>query len=187
MSACPNCASSWSLRCLRTCVCLCILFLWLPPRATLFPYTTLFRSRSTATLPAGHEAAWPGAGWQVDGRSLGVQQIGLEDPLRHAHSRVEAVIAEGFRGVVGEDHHRDLRRRVGVVGLRDEGDEPVVETELVPAGAVSAARGAELRRSGLAGDREAGVGHVGVTDRDDASGGLAQESKVLLRHVELPD
>src|SRR3712207_7891904 len=28
-----------------------------PPRSTLFPYTTLFRSRRTGSRPAGHDAA----------------------------------------------------------------------------------------------------------------------------------
>src|SRR2546426_8151021 len=38
-----------------------------PPRSTLFPYTTLFRSRRRACEPGGDHAGQPGGGWGVRG------------------------------------------------------------------------------------------------------------------------
>src|SRR5215813_15186427 len=45
-------------------VLFCLLFFFLmirrPPRSTLFPYTTLFRSRRPCTEPAACGGRWPG-------------------------------------------------------------------------------------------------------------------------------
>src|SRR5881628_20121 len=113
------------------------------------------------------------------------EQVRLIDLLRERHRRVDARVAERAARVVGEYDHRDLRRRIGVVLLRHERDEPVVEAEAIPARAVLPGRRAELRGAGLARDRELEVRHVGVADRDDAPRRLADEAEILRLHLEL--
>src|SRR3712207_9041953 len=91
-----------------------------PPRSTLFPYTTLFRSQALAHLPG--QALVGGvhvAELRVAERlavahrhALGVQHVGERDLLRVAHVRVPAlarvVQADRLRS---EEHTSELQSR----------------------------------------------------------------------------
>src|SRR2546427_9588532 len=68
--------------------CLSIFFLMIrrPPRSTLFPYTTLFRSFAQVS---GEERAQAGRGARIepDTRLLGTMRVGLEDALDQREDR----------------------------------------------------------------------------------------------------
>src|SRR2546426_3070343 len=60
-----------------------------PPRSTLFPYTTLFRSRLGEVRRAGQRQRAPPepatvAGNEVDSRGAGIDRVGEELRLGHA-------------------------------------------------------------------------------------------------------
>src|SRR5882762_8542253 len=122
----------------------------------------------------------PGAAGSSPSRSLlAPQLVRLVLPLADADRRVEARLAEALARVEREDDHRDLRGRIGVVLLRQERHEPVVEAELVAAGGVLAARVAELGRAGLPGDGQLRVRHRGGVAGDDLARALADRREVL--------
>src|SRR2546426_7914653 len=81
-----------------------------PPRSTLFPYTTLFRSRRLRIEPAGAHAA--GDALDVGGeRAIAVER-------RHfaAHGRVRAGhAAPGTQGLRSEEHTSELQSPCDIV------------------------------------------------------------------------
>src|SRR5256886_16663878 len=97
-----------------------------PPRSTLFPYTTLFRSRAGereperprdfATLVAHHHGQKPPLAWE---HALQERQLDLDRVLRVALHRRESRAQLLAQGVVEgaarltRDHHRAEWRLVG--------------------------------------------------------------------------
>src|SRR5690606_41364200 len=75
-----------------------------PPRSTLFPYTTLFRSYVVVAASAGHDQVLAAAAGQglVGAGTQGGQVLGIED------------------GKVGGVHRRQLRRKVAILPERSE-------------------------------------------------------------------
>src|SRR3712207_9492037 len=91
-----------------------------PPRSTLFPYTTLFRSRACCCSTASSGAAAPGAD------RLAAPRQPADDVLRHAGGVVGAVLAHdpqcvseaggvvalgGHAVVRSEEHTSELQSR----------------------------------------------------------------------------
>src|SRR2546422_10848598 len=56
-----------------------------PPRSTLFPYTTLFRSPEPGGPEASARVIWTRTDWSVRGE----RRIELPGGMRHVHLRVE--------------------------------------------------------------------------------------------------
>src|SRR5947209_19859780 len=82
-----------------------------PPRSTLFPYTTLFRSREVAVGEQGVEAVHPGA----------VVEVPRLDPLLDAESHLPVERREiaqwiALRLAVGDDAVEDVEHVVDVLG-----------------------------------------------------------------------
>src|SRR3712207_8402621 len=69
-----------------------------PPRSTLFPYTTLFRSRATLRQPLG-----PAADAGADGGGVGARRAAARAPRRRR--RVDALPARS------EEHTSELQSR----------------------------------------------------------------------------
>src|SRR3712207_9451962 len=97
-----------------------------PPRSTLFPYTTLFRSRELDALRLTGKAALGGRGGPQPPRNPGPQLrlvVALRRPPRHAPRllrpalRSSALRAFGRRSSVAQESHgyllRSEERRVG--------------------------------------------------------------------------
>src|SRR3712207_6856669 len=73
-----------------------------PPRSTLFPYTTLFRSRRSSAAPAGAPPRWPGRAPESWRRARGEGRRATRDQRRGAES------AEDARS---EEHTSELQSR----------------------------------------------------------------------------
>src|SRR5687767_15493608 len=75
-----------------------------PPRSTLFPYTTLFRSkcRATRATVGGVE------GWQIDGPKAWCTFAGRADILA-VLCRTDPDLAKGARGLRSEEHTSELQ------------------------------------------------------------------------------
>src|SRR3712207_8307338 len=71
-----------------------------PPRSTLFPYTTLFRSRPTC----GHSAATSRRGWRVSGREVPRRGTSTTRLSRSCTTR-------GVRTSRSEEHTSELQSR----------------------------------------------------------------------------
>src|SRR5690606_41934296 len=74
----------------------CLLFMWLPPRSTLFPYTTLFRSRVDRAVLSGRGP-----------------------PVRH---RAEAEVLSGGHRTTGVGSHRSASPGAEPTGGAARGD-----------------------------------------------------------------
>src|SRR3712207_8675668 len=85
-----------------------------PPRSTLFPYTTLFRSRSTTWLRSSHPASgrWSSSPPTAGSASANSPPCGRErvDMLR---GRVH--VAESLVDVRSEEHTSELQSRQYIV------------------------------------------------------------------------
>src|SRR2546422_3406865 len=68
-----------------------------PPRSTLFPYTTLFRSRS-------------GAGWVMRPLQIGERAVAGQERRRSA-----AMLAGGWGALRSEEHTSELQSRLHLV------------------------------------------------------------------------
>src|SRR5260370_13881254 len=80
-----------------------------PPRSTLFPYTTLFRSQSRVELFAGHEAAHRAARESPAGnvsRKPGVLGAPQQEAAHHANRNVKARSDYGGRSPPQEHRRR---------------------------------------------------------------------------------
>src|SRR3712207_7118300 len=84
-----------------------------PPRSTLFPYTTLFRSHAVTRAPltdvgldhrgvhqAGQDAPGVAAQAQVGGESLGGRQFDAVDELRQVPEQAPLVLGEELVGTL---------------------------------------------------------------------------------------
>src|SRR3546814_6432354 len=101
----------WSFCLMYSYVCFFFLRLLLPPRSTrtetLFPYTTLFRSRRRRSCPAGLFRAHLGAGAQAVSAGGGAARVGAARPLwRHAPDRASR---SGRRTGRSEEHTSELQ------------------------------------------------------------------------------
>src|SRR3712207_9179587 len=72
-----------------------------PPRSTLFPYTTLFRSSGIASAPASGESRQTQAALATERRQL--VDVEREPAPRHRHDQAEADDDLGRR----DGHHRE--------------------------------------------------------------------------------
>src|SRR5690348_13108057 len=106
-----------------------------PPRSTLFPYTTLFRSREEVTFSSAH--MWSGLcideGADQGCYILGAPEI-LEPSLRSSSSEIQALVdteaAQGLRLFL-------FAYTPTLVALHDEDGEPSLPPQLLPLGLVS--------------------------------------------------
>src|SRR2546422_8141570 len=71
-----------------------------PPRSTLFPYTTLFRSPEPGGPEASARVIWTRTDWSVRGE----RRIELPGGMRHVHLRVRS-----------EEHTSELQSRLHLV------------------------------------------------------------------------
>src|SRR2546422_8418224 len=79
-----------------------------PPRSTLFPYTTLFRSRSLRGKPGVVAAHGPGDGGDV--------ALVSHDPGGEAPFEAEEALAVGLQQAVrSEEHTSELQSRLHLV------------------------------------------------------------------------
>src|SRR6266403_2022712 len=138
-----------------------------PPRSTLFPYTTLFRSRpGDGREPLGR--AWPGAGRAARRPYPGAGRAGrlvgrLRGPGRHRSPRQRHLHRAASR-CRGEAGARLRYGRAGPGGLRRH---PRPQHALPGGGAASrCARGGWARDAGLSGRHR-----VRVVDREGGAGG----------------
>src|SRR5690242_21206637 len=86
-----------------------------PPRSTLFPYTTLFRSRR-CTTPATRTR---GPAWASEGgdspRMRGLSPVLLRDDLCQGLERDQVVALDELVGVRSEEHTSELQSHVNLV------------------------------------------------------------------------
>src|SRR2546422_1367771 len=75
-----------------------------PPRSTLFPYTTLFRSQRGMARKAMYQPARPGSSYQPDGARVAL--------LGGRHSRRRGTYWSGERS---EEHTSELQSRLHLV------------------------------------------------------------------------
>src|SRR3712207_8628102 len=75
-----------------------------PPRSTLFPYTTLFRSRQQSPLDFPLEDTG-----EQDGRDRGYEAVGPENPVHRVHSRDRSPSTENAHR--SEEHTSELQSR----------------------------------------------------------------------------
>src|SRR2546422_11706922 len=83
-----------------------------PPRSTLFPYTTLFRSERVAPLRADHGAERVQRGVHVarDARRAHALEGG-PDPLADRHEKAQVVRVEGLAGRLAAHVHDPQDRK----------------------------------------------------------------------------
>src|SRR3712207_9094642 len=91
-----------------------------PPRSTLFPYTTLFRSRDTVAVPAGRVTVevWRGPEYGVARREFEAR-AGEVTPIRVALTRLVDLAVRGWWGgdlhvhmnYRSEEHTSELQSR----------------------------------------------------------------------------
>src|SRR2546422_6333026 len=79
-----------------------------PPRSTLFPYTTLFRSLVLGLAHRGEDVRWPG------GRARGRRQLGGTGRRVSRRLRLESLDA-GARHRRSEEHTSELQSRLHLV------------------------------------------------------------------------
>src|SRR3712207_7753491 len=72
-----------------------------PPRSTLFPYTTLFRSRCSSVGPAEFGGV----------RRAAVHRPAVRVPQRHSDPHVPVVAPQQHRSVRSEEHTSELQSR----------------------------------------------------------------------------
>src|SRR5256885_11494277 len=95
-----------------------------PPRSTLFPYTTLFRStarptppataRGASELPLGEHDGADDRGEQQDARDLEGHEVGAEQ--RPRHGRHHPLLRRGARhGPRSEEHTSELQSPCNLV------------------------------------------------------------------------
>src|SRR2546422_5522570 len=87
-----------------------------PPRSTLFPYTTLFRSHAPVVTLVDTPGAYPGIGAEERGQAEAIahnllEMAGLRTPI------LTAIIGEGGSGGAdrSEEHTSELQSRLHLV------------------------------------------------------------------------
>src|SRR5256885_10116258 len=93
-----------------------------PPRSTLFPYTTLFRSGTGRTMSGGLDAqamakpkAFFGSARMVAPSSGGGSLTIIATALVETGSRMDDIIFEEFKGTRSEEHTSELQSPCNLV------------------------------------------------------------------------
>src|SRR5256885_16755873 len=131
---------------------MCILFFFLmirrPPRSTLFPYTTLFRSRPHARVGEPFQRAQPDAGHR--GASLDLaDQPSVDRDQRDVYLEIVRILQTAQHVAVAR-HERALRDEADVQALaaRQPLEHAAREPEATLGGLVGVRRGADDERGG---------------------------------------
>src|SRR5260221_14462297 len=80
-----------------------------PPRSTLFPYTTLFRSGESRAASERRIPDFEAGGARIAGAARNYRSAGAADDSRHAAQPKRAVVA---RGVSGDCARRSTREQL---------------------------------------------------------------------------
>src|SRR3989454_3682629 len=97
-----------------------------PPRSTLFPYTTLFRSRIAVDRCTEVDRRFPGA---LHALAPGHPDVVAAEPTRSIRDEVQGVLIGGKTGVRVDGARVDDRAEIHGLGPRGAGEAVGLETE----------------------------------------------------------
>src|SRR5687768_18202971 len=86
-----------------------------PPRSTLFPYTTLFRSVAATARLAGADAARPPWRWRAAALAARIGSVFQNPEHQFVTATVRDEVALGPRRLRSEEHTSELQSRLHLV------------------------------------------------------------------------